>query len=155
MLVSHRDDLTVAGPDLVEAGDALEERSPPGHGRPGAFAGQREDRNRLTRRGEHVYPLVTVLKRQVDARMPGNATPRRKTKPGRPGGVARAWRALQAVRDAVRASAAVAPVVREAVARVIWRELFRAGPAVFLVALRLLPPPEPREVQGMPLFEEP
>jgi hypothetical protein len=155
VLVSHRDYLTVVGPDLVEAGDALDERSALGHGGPGAFVGERQDRDRRGRRGEDIDPLMPVLKGQVDQRVPGDAAPAGQIEPDRPVGVTRARRAFGAVRDAVGASAAVAPVVRQDVTRMIGRVLLRARPAVFLVGLRLLPPAETREVQGLELFEEP
>jgi len=155
VLVSHRDYLAVAGRDLVEAGDALDERSALGPGGPGAILCQRKHRNRLAPGGEHVDPLVAVLERQVNQGMPGNASPTGQIEPDRPVGVPRARRAFGAVRDAVLAAAPVAPVVREAVPRVIRGALLRARAGVFLVGFRLLPPPELREVQGVELFDEP
>jgi hypothetical protein len=155
VLVSHRDDLTVVGPDLVEAGGALGERSALGPGGPGAILCQREDRDGFASGGEYVDPLVAVLKGQVDPRVPGDTSPACEVEPDRPFGVTRARGAFGAVRDAVGAAAAVAPVVRQDVARMIRRKLLAPRPAVFLVGLRLLPPAEAREVQGVVFLEEP
>ena len=155
MLVSHRDYLAVAGRDLVEAGDALDERSALGPGGPGAILCQRKHRNRLAPGGEHVDPLVAVLERQVNQGMPGNASPTGQIEPNRPIGITWTWRTFGAVRDAVLAAATVAAVVREAMPRVVGRSLLGPRPGVFLVGLRPLPPAELRKVQRMKLFDEP
>ena len=154
MLVSHRDDLTVFSRDSVKLGDSLDERSALGPGGPGAILCQRKNRDGLSHGGEYVYPLVAVLKRQVDEGVPRDAATTGQIQPNCPFRITGAWRAVRAVRDAVRAAAAVAAVVREAVPRIIWRSLLRAGPAVLVVSLRLLPPAELREVQGVKLLEE-
>ena len=155
MLISHRDDLTILGRDHEQVRNALDERSTLGHSRPGAILCQREDRDGLTGRRERVYPLVAVLKRQVDLGMPGDAAPSGEVQPDRPVGVAGTRRAVRAVRYPVRASAPVAPVVGVAVPRMIRRQLLGPRPAVFLVGLRLLPPPELREVQRLIFLYEP
>jgi len=98
---------------------------------------------------------VAVLKRQVDPRVPGNAPSTGQIEPDRPIGITRARRAFGAVRDAVLAAAPVAPVIREAVPRVVRRSLLGPRPGVFLVGLRPFPPAQLREVQGMELFDEP
>jgi hypothetical protein len=94
VLVSHRNDLTVVGPDLVKAGDALDEWSALGPGGPGAVLCQREDRDGFTSGSKHVDPLVAILKRQVDPRVPGNTSPTGEVEPDRPLGITRTWRAL-------------------------------------------------------------
>jgi len=155
VLVSHRDDLAVLGGDHVQLSEALDERSALGPGGPGAVLCQRKDRDRLPGGCEHVYPLVAILKRQVDQRVPGNATPAGQVKPDRPVWIAPAWRALGAVGYPVGAAAPVAPVVGLAVARVIRGQLLTARPAAFLVRFGFLPPAEAREVQGAEFLEEP
>jgi len=155
MLVSHRDDLTIFGRDDEEIRDALDERSALGPGGPGAILCQRKHRNRLAPGGEHVDPLVAVLDRQVDQRMPGNAAATGQIEPNRPIGITWTWRAFGAVRDSVLAAAPVAPVIREAVPRVVRRSLLGPRPGVFLVGFRPFPPAQLREVQGMELFDEP
>lgn len=154
MLVSHRDDLTVLGRDDKEVCEALDERGTLGPGGPGAILCQREDRDGLTCGGEHVDALVAVLKRQVDAGMPGNTAAPGEVQPDCPFRVTGAWRAVRAVRDAVRAAATVTPVVRQAMPLIIWRSLLRARTAILTVRLGLLPPAQLREVQRMELFKK-
>ena len=103
---------------------------------------------------------VDVGLRQGHLDRPGRSSPRfsgpttGQIEPNRPFGITRTWRAFRAVRDAVRAAAAVAAIVRKAMPRIIRRSLLRAGPAVLVVRLRLFPPAELREVQGVELLEE-
>jgi hypothetical protein len=82
VLVSHRDDLAVISGDLVQVGHALDERCPVRRRGLRAVIGEREHRDGLALGREHVYPLVTILKRQVDERVPGYASPRCKHEPG-------------------------------------------------------------------------
>jgi hypothetical protein len=154
VLVSHRDDLTVLGRDDVKLSDALDERGTLGRGGFRAIIRQRKHGNRLARRGEDVDPLVTILERQVDHRVPGNAAATCEVEPDHPVGVAGAWRALGAVRDAMGAPAAVAPVIGEAMPRVIWRSLLRTRTRIICIRLGLLPPAETGEVQGIQFLKE-
>ena len=153
MLIRHRDDLAVVGGDLVQVSDALEERRSVRHNQAGAVLGQCEDRNRLPGCGERVDPLVAILKRQVDPRVPGNATPAGEHDPQEPVRVPGARRALRAVGDLVAAPAAVSLPVRVAVARVVRGKLLGPRAAVLAEGFRLLPPPQAREVQGVQLSE--
>ena len=155
MLVSHRNYLTVFGRDLVKVSNPLEERGTLRRGRRGPVIGEREHRDGLARRGEHVDPLVAVLKRQVDHRVASDTSPPGEVEPDHPIRVAGTRRAFRAVRDAVGASAAVTPVVRQDVTGVIRGVLLGPRPAVFLVGFRLLPPAELREVQGVIFLHEP
>src|ERR1035441_3463597 len=94
MLVGHRDDLVVLGRHREQIGGALEERRPFRPGGRRAAVSERQDRDGLALGREDVYPLVTVLNRQVDQGVPGDASAAREVEPDRPQGITRTWRAL-------------------------------------------------------------
>lgn len=153
MLIGHRNDPPVVSRDHVKLSDALDERRTIRRGRLRAILSERQDRDRLALGRQDINALVAVLKRQVNEGVPGDASPAGEVQPDGPVGVTGARRADGTVRDAVGAAAPVAPVVRFGVPGMIRRKLLRARPAAFLVALRLLPPAELREVQVVEFFQ--